>query len=97
MTNIDKIPIKNFQKTNKKYQEFTQEDLKDGPFPYVFYHSDGFNIIVEIYEITEDKLQELDMIEGVPNHYIRRKVECILNRNRVQCEMYFINENIIDE
>jgi gamma-glutamylcyclotransferase (GGCT)/AIG2-like uncharacterized protein YtfP len=53
--------------------------------------------MVEIYEIDKTKLYELDGIEGTPVHYIREKVDCILNRNRVQCFMYFVNEENLFE
>jgi gamma-glutamylcyclotransferase (GGCT)/AIG2-like uncharacterized protein YtfP len=97
MTTTDRLPISNFQRTNKKYQEFKKSNLDTTPFPYLFKHSDAFNIMVEVYEITEDKLKELDMIEGVPHHYIRDKVEVILNRNRINCFIYFINEKELNE
>ena len=38
MTDIDRIPISNFQKTNKKYQEFKKSDLENTPFPYLFFN-----------------------------------------------------------
>jgi gamma-glutamylcyclotransferase (GGCT)/AIG2-like uncharacterized protein YtfP len=56
-------------------QEFT---MFDGGFPYV---SDAFegsqgSILGELYEVNDElTMENLDRLEGVPYHYIKREIE----------------------
>lgn len=64
--------------------EATLEDkwaMIEGPgFPYLLKKDeDGHNVKGEIYDASDDDLDNLDILEGAPFHYHRRKVKAILN------------------
>ena len=64
--------------------------MYDGPFPYVVYapnteysrYIDGELYLVE----TEETLQRLDWLEGVPHHYIHHKFLTATFQNEKQYE-----------
>lgn len=54
--------------------------MYDGGFPYVV--PDGLNRIKgEVYEVDDNVLANLDRLEGVPHHYIRKEVDVVINND----------------
>lgn len=56
-------------------------------FPYAT-PAEGESIVVELYEINDEILQELDWLEGYPSHYNRK----VVNVGDVDAYVYFTNE-----
>jgi len=48
-------------------------DMKDAGFPAIVKNEEGKPVQVEVYEIPEDRLKQLDRLEGVPYMYTREK------------------------
>lgn len=49
---------------------------KGMPFPYILgEHTEGYNIIGEVYEVDEDTKEILDILEGAPSHYIEQEIK----------------------
>ena len=49
---------------------------KSRSFPYIFKHSDHHTVPVqgEMYEINQETLRRLDILEGHPDHYRRQQI-----------------------
>lgn len=77
--------------------------MYDGGFPYVV--PDGLNRVSgEVYVVEDDVLANLDRLEGVPHHYIRKEVDVLLSEeeedvipgleNIMECNVYVANPKV---
>lgn len=68
--------------------------LHQGPgFPYATFGNEG--IYGEVYEIDDDTLDRLDLLEGVPHHYNRVKVKVKINNKEVEVWTYISPQNAL--
>lgn len=53
----------------------------------------GFNVKVEVYDINDTTFSAVDMLEGHPRFYRRRKTNIVLNNgNQTEAWVYFVGE-----
>ena len=61
----------------------TVEDRFDliggGSFPYMTDHRGGFKVEGDLYQVSDNTLKRLDIIEGVPGHYKRETILVDIN------------------
>lgn len=96
------------RKGNGNYYHYLQDSKYIGPgytedkFPLVVnglpYLVDkkgfGHNVEVDVFKVSDEVLKELDVLEGHPNWYKRRKVNIKRNGKLLKCWIYFNNVNI---
>ena len=65
----------------------------NGAFPHVSNVSKGgYRISGELYKVSDEILQDLDLVEGHPNHYRRVDIEFMLeDGSRIMGQMYIYN------
>ncbi len=64
-------------------------------YPYIINDAgNGHNIEGELYKINEIILVKLDMLEGYPEHYDRRKITIVVENQEYRAIVYFIKKNI---
>lgn len=50
---------------------------------------EGHNVKVDVFKVSDSQLQRLDKLEGHPNWYIRKEVECVVGDTVEKCWIYF--------
>ena len=95
-SNHEKIKdISTFVCDVKSKEKHIMIDCGDG-FPYLIKGSGiGFQILGELYEISEDDIHILDEFEGVPFLYSREEIEILIVDDIVIAQAYFKAEGII--
>ncbi|WP_423792692.1 gamma-glutamylcyclotransferase family protein [Methanocaldococcus indicus] len=74
-------------KTKEKYAMYA--DL----IPYVVEDEKISHIVGEVYDVDEETLRRIDMLEGHPTFYKRKKVKIVLdNGEEVEAWLYFYPE-----
>lgn len=64
-------------------------------FPYIFKHADLYAAPVkgEMYEINDETLRRLDILEGHPDHYRRQQTRVVTKKGEVyECVAYFLED-----
>ena len=56
-------------------------------------HSDGNNVIVELYDCNPLEMYNLDILEGHPRFYKRKKVDISVGENTYSAWAYFVPDN----
>jgi gamma-glutamylcyclotransferase (GGCT)/AIG2-like uncharacterized protein YtfP len=56
-------------------------------------HSDGNNVIVELYDCNPLEMYNLDILEGHPRFYKRKKVDISVGENTYSAWVYFVPDN----
>jgi gamma-glutamylcyclotransferase (GGCT)/AIG2-like uncharacterized protein YtfP len=58
---------------------------KNSSFPYLLCeHLRGHHIKGELYSATADQIAHLDILEGVPSHYIKKEIEVLLSDGKTK-------------
>ena len=55
----------------------------------------GHNVVVDVFKVSDSQLEKLDKLEGHPNWYIRKQVDCVIGDTVEKCWIYF-NPTAID-
>jgi len=77
--------------TKEKYPMINTEEY----FPYLINEAGkGYNIEGELYQIDEEILSVLDILEGYPEHYDRKKIKVVSRGIKVAAIVYFLKEEI---
>ena len=64
-------------------------------YPYIINDAgNGHNVEGELYKIDESILARLDMLEGYPDHYDRRRVTILAEDKEYKSIVYFIKKKI---
>lgn len=78
-------------KTKQQYPMVNTEEY----FPYLIDEAGkGYSIEGELYRIDEEILTMLDILEGYPEHYDRKKIKVVSLGIEVTAIVYFLNEKI---
>lgn len=56
------------------------------------HNSNGKPVVVDLYEVDEDKLPIYDQLEGYPGFYSRSHIPVIVDGNRVTALIYHLDE-----
>jgi gamma-glutamylaminecyclotransferase len=77
-------------------EPYVMATQKSRSFPYIFKHADFYAVPVqgEIYEINDEILRRLDILEGHPDHYRRQQVRVVSPKGKMlECEAYVLEDN----
>ena len=49
----------------------------------------GHNVTIDVFKVSDDKLLDIDGLEGHPNWYKRKQVPVVVNDKEIMCWIYF--------
>lgn len=65
-----------------------------GAYPFVIESQENIKIPGQLFEITKETEKQLDILEGYPSYYTKKKIDVkTLDNKIVQATMYIKNEN----
>ena len=75
----------------KTLEKYCMIDM--GSFPGVSITEEVSVISGEVYEVSEEEFERLDMLEGYPSFYNRKKVKVIIGYAEMEVWMYYLNNS----
>jgi gamma-glutamylaminecyclotransferase len=79
-------------KTTNKYQM-----LIEGSIPFVRFDVHNVEITGEVYKVSNETLEEIDILEGHPTWYIRKTVPIVLLDSCREIEAWLYFNDTVDE